>query len=109
MLGASPVSSLLEGSGGLTSGQDFHLWQLRRTWVVTGTLPVRRAALYPQTEVIGMERVVHKTRSHEEAARWDVEQQVSMTPQQRLAAARVLKDRVFPPDARDVRACHRPA
>ncbi len=55
-----------------------------------------------------MERVVHKSSNHEEAARWDVEQQVSMTPQERLAAARALKDRAYPPDAKDVRACHPP-
>jgi hypothetical protein len=55
-----------------------------------------------------MKRIVHKSTSHEEATGWDVEQQVSMTPQERLAAARTLKDRVYPPDARDVRAGHRP-
>ncbi len=55
-----------------------------------------------------MERVVNKSTSHQEAARWDVEQQVSMTPQQRLAAARILKERAYPRGAKDVRACHRP-
>lgn len=53
-----------------------------------------------------MERVVHKARSHEDAARWDVEQHVAMTPEERLRAARVLKDRAYPTDAKDVRACH---
>lgn len=53
-----------------------------------------------------MERVVHKARSHEAAARWDVEQHVAMTPEERLRAARVLKDRAYPTDAKDVRACH---
>ena len=54
-----------------------------------------------------MERVVHKSRSHEEAQRWDVHQHVSMSPQERMKAARILKDRAFPQDAKDVRECHR--
>ena len=54
-----------------------------------------------------MERVVHKASSHEEAHRWDIEQNVSMTPEERLRAARQLKDRAFPLDAKDVRAWHR--
>lgn len=52
-----------------------------------------------------MERVVHKSKSHEEAARWDIEQHVSMTPEERLRVARVLRDRAYP-DAKDVRECH---
>lgn len=55
-----------------------------------------------------MERVVHKAFSSEEAHRWDVEQQISMSPEERLRAARELKSRAYPPDAKDVRACHRP-
>ena len=54
-----------------------------------------------------MERVVHKSSSHEEARRWDVQQHVSMTPEERMRAARELKGRAFPPDAMDVRAWHR--
>ena len=54
-----------------------------------------------------MERVVHKVRSHEDAARWDVQQHVAMTPDERLRAARVLRDRAYPADAKDVRAWHR--
>ena len=54
-----------------------------------------------------MERVVHKASSHEEAERWNVAQQKSMTPEERLRAARVLRDRAYPPDAKDVRECHR--
>ena len=56
-----------------------------------------------------MERVVNKATSHEEAMSWDVEQQVSMTPEQRLRAARELKNRAFPAEAKDVRAWHRSA
>ncbi len=54
-----------------------------------------------------MERVVHKASNHEEARRWDIEQHTSMTPAERMRAARALKDRAYPPDAKDVRACHR--
>jgi hypothetical protein len=56
-----------------------------------------------------MERVVHKASSHDEAARWDIEQHVTMTPEERLRAARALKDRAYPADAKDVRAWHRSA
>ena len=54
-----------------------------------------------------MERIVHKARGHHEAARWDIEQHVSMTPEERLRASRVLKLRAYPRDAKDVRAWHR--
>lgn len=54
-----------------------------------------------------MQRVVHKSSSHEEARRWDVQQQTAMTPGERMRAARVLKDRAFPPDTKDVREWHR--
>jgi hypothetical protein len=53
-----------------------------------------------------MQRVVHKSSSHEEAHRWDVKQHTAMTPEERMRAARILKDRAFPPDAKDVRECH---
>ena len=54
-----------------------------------------------------MERVVHKARSHQDAHAWDIEQHRAMTPEERMRAARQLKDRVYPPDAKDVRAWHR--
>jgi hypothetical protein len=54
-----------------------------------------------------VERVVHKASSHEEAARWDVSQHVAMSPEERLRAARALKDRAYPSDSKDVRAWHR--
>ena len=54
-----------------------------------------------------MERIVHKSRSFEEADRHDIQQQVQMTPQERMRAARALKERAYPADAEDVRECHR--
>lgn len=56
-----------------------------------------------------MERLGHKSRDFAAAARWDIEQHVRMSPEERLRAARILKDRVYPADARDVRECHRSA
>jgi hypothetical protein len=54
-----------------------------------------------------MERVVHKSRSFEEAAEWDVRQQVAMSPQERIRAARALQRRAYPGRAKDVRECHK--
>ncbi|MFN0151648.1 MAG: hypothetical protein ACKVU1_13170 [bacterium] len=56
-----------------------------------------------------MERIVHIAKSFEEAEAWDIEQQVRMTPAERMRVARVLKDRCYPPNSPDVRECHRPA
>ena len=53
-----------------------------------------------------MERVVHIAKGFKEADEWDIQQQVSMTPAQRLAAAKELRERVYPADAKDIRACH---
>jgi len=50
--------------------------------------------------------VVRKASNHEQARAWDIEQHVNMTPVERLRAARVLKDRAYPRDSKDVRECH---
>lgn len=54
-----------------------------------------------------IERIAHKARDFETADRWDRQQHLDLSPQERLRAARVLKDRAFPPDAPDVRACRK--
>jgi hypothetical protein len=54
-----------------------------------------------------MERVVNKARSHDEAKAWDIRQQVSMSPQERIRASRELRKRVYTGPVRDVRECHR--
>jgi hypothetical protein len=54
-----------------------------------------------------MERIAHKSRNFREAAEWDVEQHVSMTPNQRMLAAKVLRERVYGKNAKDVREWHR--
>ncbi len=50
--------------------------------------------------------VVNIAKSFAEAERWDIEQQIRMTPNERLAVLRVLKDRVYGLDTKDVRECH---
>jgi hypothetical protein len=54
-----------------------------------------------------MKRVANKASGHSEARAWDVEQHTAMTPTERLRAARILKDRAYPSDSKDVRECHR--
>lgn len=53
-----------------------------------------------------MERRVHKANSFQAAAEWDIEQQIRMTPKERRAIARQLKERVYGRRIRDVRSCH---
>lgn len=53
-----------------------------------------------------MDRAVNRARDHDEARMWDIEQNASMTAEERLRAARVLKARAYPADAKDVRECH---
>ncbi len=54
-----------------------------------------------------LEREVHKAKSFDEAARWDRAQQLAMTPDERLEAARVLRERAFGADVPDVREAER--
>jgi len=51
-----------------------------------------------------MERVVHIAKSFEEAEEWDIEQNLAMTPEERLEAAKELKERVYGKNSPDVRA-----
>ena len=54
-----------------------------------------------------MERVVHIAKSHKEADEWDLQQQIAMTPQERIRAVRELQRQFYPQPAKDVRACHK--
>ena len=56
-----------------------------------------------------MERIVHKTHDFQTADEWDRQQHLRMSAQERMRVARMLKDRVYSPDAKDVRACHETA
>lgn len=49
---------------------------------------------------------MHIAKGFKEAEEWDIHQQVSMSPEQRLRAAKELRDRFYPTDAKDIRACH---
>ncbi|MFN0182125.1 MAG: hypothetical protein ACKVZ0_25250 [Gemmatimonadales bacterium] len=54
-----------------------------------------------------MKPIVHRATNHADARAWDIEQHVSMSPEERQAVARTLKRRAFPTGAKDVRECHR--
>ena len=46
--------------------------------------------------------MVHKAQGFKEAEEWDIQQQVAMTPEQRLQAAKELCDRFYPANVPDV-------
>ncbi|MBK9384280.1 MAG: hypothetical protein IPN34_05595 [Planctomycetes bacterium] len=54
-----------------------------------------------------IERIGHVARSFEEAERWDREQMLAMTPEERLTIARILRERVYGTDCPDVREAER--
>jgi len=53
-----------------------------------------------------IERIVNKAKSFKEAHDWDVQQNVSMTAQERVGASRVLREKVYR-RSKDVRECHK--
>ena len=55
-----------------------------------------------------MKMVTHKCHSFKDADAWDRKQQLAMTPQERIHAARELQRRVYG-QTKDVRACHKTA
>lgn len=54
-----------------------------------------------------MERVVIISKNAKEAEEWDIKQNLSMTPQERQEAARILKERVYGKNVPDVREAKR--
>ena len=54
-----------------------------------------------------MKRVFHIARNHKDAEKWDIEQQLNMTPMERMKAAHILKIRVYGENNPDVREWHR--
>ena len=52
-----------------------------------------------------MERVVKIFHSHDEAHKYDINQQIDMTIAQRMDAARILKERVYGIKVKDIREC----
>jgi len=54
-----------------------------------------------------MERIFNKAKNHDEARKWDILQQINMTPEQRQKAARELKRKFYGNNVPDVRACRK--
>ena len=50
-----------------------------------------------------MKRIIHKSNSFEDAEKWDIEQNISLTNADRQRIAKILKIRVFGKDCPDVR------
>lgn len=50
-----------------------------------------------------MERIVNKARNHREAEKWDVSQQVNLSPEERKRIALELKKRFYGRKVTDVR------
>jgi hypothetical protein len=53
-----------------------------------------------------MERIVKKSKNFAEAEAWERQQYQSMTPIERMRAARQIKNQLFPGKQPDVRECH---
>jgi hypothetical protein len=54
-----------------------------------------------------MKRVVNKSKNPREAEDWDIQQQISMSPEERQKAARILKERVYGKDNPDIKEAER--
>ena len=54
-----------------------------------------------------MKRVFHKAKNKKEAEEWDILQQISMTPDERLFVADKLKKRVYGERVPDVKEAHK--
>ncbi len=50
-----------------------------------------------------MKRVFHKAKNKKEAEEWDIWQQISMTPDERLSVADELKRRVYGRNVPDIK------
>ncbi len=50
-----------------------------------------------------MERIFKISSSFEEAEKWEIEQEIKMSPEERQEAARILKERFYGKNAPDVR------
>lgn len=54
-----------------------------------------------------MERKVHIARGHKDAEEYDIQQYLEMTPDERLAAAKELKEMVYGKNPPDIREAHK--
>ncbi|MHA1370721.1 MAG: hypothetical protein ACTSRA_13555 [Promethearchaeota archaeon] len=53
-----------------------------------------------------MEKIVKKFKSFQEAEKWEIQQQIRMTPSQRQAIAKELRERFYGKNNPDVREYH---
>jgi hypothetical protein len=53
-----------------------------------------------------IERVIKKFNSFEAAHQYDIEQQINMTPAERMDGLRILKERAYGSNVKDIRECH---
>ena len=60
-----------------------------------------------KAKILSVERIAKKSRTFREADRWDVNQNVALTPEQRIQIAHALRKRAYPGKAKDVREWHR--
>ena len=51
-----------------------------------------------------MERIFNKAKNHKKAEQWDILQQIRMSPEERMAAAKELKKRYYGDNPTDVRS-----
>ena len=54
-----------------------------------------------------IQRIVNKAYGFEAAAKWDIKQQINMTPDERFTVFNKLKELVYGKDCPDVREWHR--
>jgi hypothetical protein len=54
-----------------------------------------------------IERIFHKSKNFKEAEDWDIQQQISMSPEERQMVAKELRERVFGKNTLDVREAHK--
>jgi len=52
-----------------------------------------------------LKRIIHIATNHEEADEWDIKQHIRMTPDERMRIARILRERVYGKNTKDVREC----
>ncbi len=49
-----------------------------------------------------MKRIVHKAKNFQEAQKWDIRQQVSLSPQERQQIAKALKIKAYGPKPSEI-------
>jgi len=54
-----------------------------------------------------MERVVNIAKNYEEVEKWDINQQISLTPSEHQKIVKALKERVYGENCKDVKEVHK--